>query len=219
MRILLISPYSEGTHHSYTLSLEKAFSDLGHEVFHYTQKNEKQEKIRQSIQAFEKDSRYLPGIFLKYFKYIIKSWQLRYEARLRWHSLFNHINNLHRDLNQPDLLFFESLDASMGYYITRRDIDNRLSIPFSGILVCPEDTRLMKRHLLKRGPLDPYNILKSKWCKSVGVVVEESCSFLSTLIHKPVILIPDIISVTETILDNSLGDLIRKRARDRFTIR
>jgi hypothetical protein len=218
MRILLITPVAEGERHSYTASLAKSFFDLGHEVIHFSQNYEKLKRIDQSTPAFAKKSKYLSSIYFKFSKYGIKQWKIRQGALINWQFLFKHINNLRKDSKNPDLLFFESLDASVGHYVTKRLINKKLNVPFSGILVCPENTRLMTKSYFRRGPFDPYNILKSKWCTSIGVVIEEAIPVLAMLVHKPVIVLPDIVSIPEPVQDNSLGELIRNRAGSRFVI-
>jgi glycosyltransferase involved in cell wall biosynthesis len=218
MRILLIIPSAEGDRHSYTESLVRAFSSLGHEVLHFSQSAGKPKKTDKLQTVFFTRFKYCLKIYIKLHRYLIKNWQIRGESLLKWQRLFDHIQDLQKDSNGPDLLFFESLDASMGQYITKRFIDKKLTIPFSGILVCPEDIRLMAKSFLRKGPFDPYNVLKSKWCTGVGVVMEESIYFLPEIIHKPVELIPDIVSVMVTIQNTSLGDLIIKRAGNRFII-
>jgi hypothetical protein len=218
MRILLITPVAEGEHHSLFTSLAKAFSELGHEVLHFSQNTKNPEKINLSIPANSKRLKYFSDIYFRFHNYGIALWRIYQEAFVKWQVLFDHIHNLQKDSKGPDLLFFVSLDATFGYCWTRWYIDNKLTIPFSGILVCPEDTRLMAKSFFKSARPGPYNILKSRWCISICVFVEESVSFLSILIHKPVIVLPDIISVPGPIHNNSLGELVRTRARGRFII-
>lgn len=218
MRILLINPSAEGERHSYASPLAKAFSELGHEVFLLSQNANNQGKIAQSISTNTNKHKYIFGLKFELYRYLKMLWQDRQEALKKWQQLFDHINYLKKESNIPDLLFFESLDSTLGHFITNRHFGNRFDLPFSGLLVCPEDPRLMTKSFLRKGPLDHYNLLKSKFCISIGVVVEESIPFLSRLIHKPVILIPDIVNIPEKIYDNSLGHLIKKQAGERFII-
>ena len=218
MRILLIYPSSEVERHSYTESLAKAFSELGHDVLYFSQSTRNPEKINRSIPATSKRLKHLSGIYFKLLDYGKAFCRIYLEAFVKWWVLIDQIHNLQKNLNEPDLLFFASLDATLGHPLTRWYIDKKLNIPFTGILVCPEDTRRMTKSFFKIVRIDPYNILKSKRCISIGVVVEESVSFLSILFNKPIIVLPDIVSVPVPILDNSLGDLVRRRADGRFII-
>jgi hypothetical protein len=219
MRILLITPSDAGGHHNeYKALLTKAFIELGHEVLHFSQRNVNSIKINQSVPAFAKKSKCLSNVYFKYHKYRISLWHIRHRALKNWQVLLEYIQHLQNDSNRPDLLFFESLDAFTGCYLTKWDIDNKLTIPFSGILISPSDKRLMTKSYFRKGPFDLYQILKSKWCKSIGVLMEEVIPILSTLIHKPIIELPDIVSIPESIQDNSLSELVRNRANDRFTV-
>ena len=218
MRILLITPVAEGEHHSYTASLVKAFLGLGHEVLHFSQNDKKSNKINPLIPANTNNFKFLSKIYFKFRNFGMTFWQVRKQALEKWQFLFDHIHNLQRDSNRPDLLFFVCLDSTIGHYITKWDIDNKLTIPFSGILVCPEDTRQLTKSFFRSGPFDIYNILKSRRCRSIGVVIEEAVPMLSKLIHKPVIGLPDIVSVPVSIQDNSFGELVCIRAGDRFII-
>jgi hypothetical protein len=218
MRILLITPVAEGEHHSYTASLAKAFSGLGHEVLHFSQNDEKSKKINQSITANTNNFKFLFNIYFKFRNFGMIFWQVRKQALEKWQFLFDHIHNLQRDSNRPDLLFFESLDASIGHYMTKRYFDHKLAIPFSGILVCPKDTRLTNKNFFRKGPFDPYNILKSRSCRSIGVLVEEYVPVLTILIRKPVIVLPDIVTVPGSIHHNYFGETILRRAGSRFII-
>ncbi len=76
----------------------------------------------------------------------------------------------------------------------------------------------MSKSFFRKGIFDPYHILKSRWCISIRVLTEEAIPILSRLIHKHVIELPDIVSIPESIQDNSLGELVRSRAGDRFII-
>ncbi len=218
MRILLVSANSEVEQHSYTSSLTKVFSELGHEVLHYSQSKGKPIKIKQALPTFFSKSKLLSSNYYKVHASTIKRWQTRKDAIVTWQLLFDYIKKLQNNSNRPDVLFFESLDATIGHFLTKKYIENKLILPFSGILVCPEDTRLKAKSFLRRGPFDPYSILKSRCCKSVGVVVEDVINFLSMLIHKPVILLPDVISIPECNRNNSLGETVRARAGGRFII-
>jgi glycosyltransferase involved in cell wall biosynthesis len=48
--------------------------------------------------------------------------------------------------------------------------------------------------------------------------MEEAIPVLSNLIHRPVIELPDIVSIPESIKDNLFGELVRNRAGNRFII-
>ncbi len=219
MRILLITPSDAGGHHNeYKTLLTKAFSELGHEVLHFSQICVKSKKINQSIPVLIKKSNYLFSIYFKFYRYCISLIEIRKGALKNWQILFNYLQHLQNNSNRPDLIFFESLDAFVGHYLSRWNIENKLTIPFSGILISPSDTRLMTKNFFRRGPFDPYHILKSKCCMSVGVLMEEAIPMLSELIHKPVIELPDIVSIPESIQDNSFGELVRNRANGRFIV-
>ena len=217
MRILLITPSDAGGHHNeYKTLLSKAFSDLGHDVLHFSQSNENSININQSTPAFVKNSKYLSNVYFMYQKYRISVWHIRQRALQNWQVLFRHIQYLQNNSIRPDLLFFESLDVFTGCYLTKWDIDNKLTIPFSGILISPSDKRLMTKKFFRKGPFDPYQILKSNWCKSIGVLMEEAIPIMSKLIHKPVIELPDIVSIPISNQDNSLGELDSESCRCPF---
>lgn len=219
MRILLITPDNAGGHHNeYKILLAKAFSELGHEVLHFPQNSSNFKTTNKSIPSFFLQYKFLVKAYLKYQKYVKELWQIRKNALTNWNVLFNHITYLQDNSYPPDLLFFECLDVSIGQYLTKKDIDKRLRIPFSGILISPNDTSNMTKSFFRKGFFDPYHLLKSKWCISIGVLMEEAIPILSVLIHKPVIELPDIVSIPESIQDNSLGELVRKRADGRFII-
>ena len=215
MRILLITPSAAGGHHDeYKVLLAKAFYELGHEVLQFSPNNEKSKKIEQSVPTYANKSKY-PS---KIFKYLIRLWQIRHKALADWQVLFDHIQNLEKESKRPDLLFFEYFDSYIGQYLSKWDIENKLTIQFSGILFHPRDTRLMNKSFFRRVLFDPYHIFKSRWCRSIGVLMEESIPYLSALIHKPVIELPDVVSIPESIQDKSIGEFVRKRAGDRFII-
>jgi hypothetical protein len=219
VRILLITPAAAGGHHlEYKALLEKAFTELGHEVFHFSNNNEKIRKITQLASVDIRKSNYISKTYAKFVKHRISQWQVHWEAIKNWRLLSDHIHNLQKESNRPDLLFFECLDALLGQYLTNRDIERKFTIPFSGILFSPTDTRLIPKSIFSRGLFDPYHILKGRLCQSIGVLMEESVPMLSSLIQKPVIELPDIVSVPESIQDNSLGESIRNRANGRFII-
>lgn len=219
MRILLITPASAGGHHNeYKGLLAKAFSELGHEVLYFSPNNYNTKKENQLIKAETSDFKFTTRIYSRYYKYIFDHWQIHRHSIRAWRVLFEQINNLQEKNTPADLIFFECLDASIGQYITSGFIDRNLIIPFSGILLSPSDTRQMTKSFIRRGPFDPYNILKSKWCVSICVLMAEALPILSALIDKPVIVLPDVVSIPLTIQNKSLGDLISDRAGNRTII-
>lgn len=218
MRILLITPSNAGGHHNeYKILLAKAFSELGHEVLHFPQNSSNIKTINKSIPSFFLQYKFLTKPYLKYQKYVKELWQIRKNALTNWNVLFNHITYLQDNSYPPDLLFFECLDVSIGQYLTKKDIDKRLRIPFSGILISPNDTSNMTKSFFRKGFFDPYHLLKSKWCLSIAVLMDEAGPLVSSLVHKPVIVLPDIVSNPVKVQDNSLRTAIRTRAKGRFT--
>lgn len=215
MRILLINAATSGHHLGYKELLDRALGELGHEVLHFSQSNEIARQGDPSFPICAKKSGHPSMVF---FKSITVRWHIRQQALDKWELLSDYIRHLKKTSKRPDLLFFAYIDASIGQYLTKWDIESKLTVPFSGILFQPRDTRLMRRRFFRKGPFDPYNVLKSRWCKSVAVLMEEAIPFLSILIHKPVVELPDVISIPESVQDNSLGELIPSRAGGRFII-
>lgn len=217
MRILLINNASTGHHLEYKRLLDKAFSELGHEVLHYDQS----EKTIQCGSLFPacagKDKYSTPP--LDSSQLVATRRLIRQKALNNWNRLVIHLRHLEKESNRPDLLFFAHLDAYIRQYLTKWDIEYRLkNIPFSGILFQPIDTRQMPLSFLRRGPFDPYHVLKSRLCRSVCVLMEESISFMADITCKSIIALPDIISIPESVQDSSLGKMIRDRAGRRFVI-
>lgn len=218
MLILLITPSAAGHHIEYKELLEKAFSELGHKVIHFSQKEEKLIKLDQPKSAFITKIKYVSKLYYKYQFFKTTIWKIRLNGLIKWQALFDHIDNLRKESIYPDLLFFEYIDSSIGQFITKWDINRKQSIHFSGILFHPEDVQLMPTRIPRRGPFDPYHLLKSKWCVSIGVLMQEAVPFMSRLIHKPVIEVPDVVSIPGVIQNISVGELIQNRAKDRFII-
>ena len=219
MRILLINPSRTGGHfNEYKILFTKAFSELGHEVLHFSQSTENPIKNGPSISNYAKKFNYISNLCIKYRKYGIAQWRIRNKALINLHVLYEYIDHLQNSSNRPDLLFFAFLDESLGQYLTKWDIDLKLNIPFSGLLFSPPDVRIVPNKFFNKGPFDHYNILKSKRCISVGVLSEEAIQEFSKLLNKPVIELPDVVSVPKSIQDNSLGEFVRNRASGRFII-
>ena len=202
MRILLVCSTADGGHYSENKAfLTKAFSEIGHEVLPF----------HQSIQKTKKISKYIPG-------YARTRLQIRLDALLALRILAEFIQHLRNNSQCPDFLYFAFLDEWMGQYLTRWDFDSQLGIPFSGTLFSPPTVHQMAKTILRQGPFDRYNVLKSKWCRSVCLMFEEAIPVLMGLIKKPVYEIPDVVAVPPTKQDNSFGEHIRNIAGHRFII-
>jgi glycosyltransferase involved in cell wall biosynthesis len=215
MRILVINSSNSGHHLEYKAMLNKAFLELGHEVFNLMQGNIQQKQSDFSVSALKKEGRF----FLRaYLTLISKHWKNRCKTLISFQQINNNIRQLEKESKRPDLIFFACLDAYINQNLTKLDINKKLKIPFSGILFYPRVTSLMTWSCFRRGLFDPYLLLKSKWCKSVGVLAEDAIPAFSSLISKPVFALPDIVSVPNSEQDNSLGELILKLARGRFII-
>lgn len=202
MRILLISPSAAGGHYSeYKGLLTRTFTELGHEVLHFPQHDIKSQIVNQCVPAFAR-----------------VRLQIRRDALESWKALQACLTHLIENSKCPDLIFFAYLDESIGQYVAKRAIDRKINIPFCGLLFSPPYARRMSKGLLRQGPFDRYSMLKSRWCMSVGVLIEEAIPEFSLLIHKPVIELPDVVSIPGVIQDHSLGEFIRRRADGRLVI-
>lgn len=219
MRILIVTPSDAGGHHNeYKELLSLAFTELGHKVLHFSLTNEK--SVTQS--KFFSTSRILSagvsGGFSKCFYALGRILKTRRDSQQKWNTLFNHLNSLYSASEPVDLLFLECLDSFTGQFITNKFIDNNLHVPFSGILIAPRDRRLMSKKFLRLGPFDPNHILKSRKCISIAVLIKEAVPILSVLINKPVIYLPDIVTIPKTVRDESIRSKILNRANNRFII-
>jgi hypothetical protein len=219
MRILIITPIDAGGHHDeYKGLLTKAFSELGHEVIHYSQNNRKSNIATAIDPTISKKSKIHAAIFFKFCKYFKSIWDIRGQAISTWQGLFVQIDNLEKDSKRPDLLFFECLDTVVGQYLSKRYINKYLNIPFSGILISPSVKMQIPKKCFKRGPLDSYNILKSDRCISIGVLFDDTIPKLSKRLSKPVVELPDVVSVQESLHDVLLGKKISNQANGRYII-
>ena len=215
MRILVVNSSDSGHHLEYKTMLSKAFLELGHEVINLNQINTQSNPDSKPVASLSKKKIYA---FRNLINLILKHWEIRRKTLLRLQQIKDYIEKLNKELVRPDLIFFACLDAYISQRLTKRDVDEMLQIPFSGILFYPSDTKLMSWSWLRKGPFDPYQLLKSKWCKSLGVLDEDAIPFFSILINKPLCALPDIAAVPDRIQDNEFNTNIFHHAGGRFTI-
>lgn len=212
MRILIINSSESGHHPEYRSFLEKAFTELGHEVYHFTQVNGQ----INSGSSYTNNSLFQPLSKIK--NKILKHWNIRKRALLNLKEISCYIKTLNKDLKKPDLIFFACLDTFTGQNLLKYDINRYLSVPFSGILFQPRDTKKMTRSFFRRGPFDPSQVLKSKKCKNIAVLIEERIPEISGIIAKPVYPLPDIVVISENVTDTELSKLLSEKAKNRFII-
>jgi len=215
MRILVVNSSDSGHHLEYKAMLNKALIELGHEVFNFNQVNHQPKQTKHSVQTLQKKNGFISRANLTL---VFKHLKNRRKALMSLHQINDNIKQLDEIFKKPDFVFFACFDAYVNHNLTQWDINRKLKIPFSGILFYPADTRLLTLSCMRKGPFDPYQLLKNKNCRSIGLLVEDAINLISTLSGKPVYALPDITTLPPKIPDNSIRKLILYRASSRLVI-
>jgi hypothetical protein len=214
MRIALIDIALSGHHLEYLVILYRAFTELGHEVIVLCPDPEKVRDAHGVSKPTWRGKKLSCRIALG----SANRRHVRRQALDQWRHLSEVIRSIEQQWGNPGLLFFAYLDAFIGRYLTKWDVQSILPVSFSGLLFQPQDIRSLPHAWLRFGPLNPQRLLASNLCVGVGVLAQDAVPFLSKVIRKPVTYVPDVATSPKHIIDTTLKDTIRQRAQGRLTI-
>jgi glycosyltransferase involved in cell wall biosynthesis len=122
---------------------------------------------------------------------------------------------------RPDLVFFAKLDAWMQGALSPWLLDrvNLFRYPWSGLYFHPN--HFYEKPMwpwVRRGPLAPTAILRSRWCKAVAVLDETVAARLQAELGKPVVAFPDLADDSAPDAALPLAREIRSRAAGRTVV-
>ncbi len=220
--IFLIDPIANGHHQTYLRFLTQTFLILGVRTVAlcpdpaalkaWVKSQGTPHLDRLSCLEFDQKSR--SGFSVKRLRATI-------DAVANWRLAAIAINQAVTQLKlKPDLVFFPWLDSYMGRNITHHIVDWVFPFKWSGIYFQPRHLRQVRSLSgLRRGPLNPHDVLNSPNCQSVAILDEGVAAQLqASIADKLVITFPDFADDSQPDITFQPVEKIREKAGDRKII-